>query len=78
MRPTRVSFPKYENSSYNSTTTIKTQSKTGQNTQENIKMHQQTHEKILNFAKYQRNANKNYNEVSSEASQHGHYQKVNK
>ena len=32
MRPTRVSFPKYENSSYNSTTTIKTQSKTGQKT----------------------------------------------
>ena len=31
MRPTRASFPKYENSSYNSTT-IKTQSKTGQKT----------------------------------------------
>ena len=34
---------------------------------------QQTHEKMLNFANYWRNANQNYNEISPHISQKGHY-----
>ena len=33
------------------------------------------HEKILNIAYYQRNANQNHNEVSPHTGQNGHYQK---
>ena len=36
---------------------------------------QQTQEKMLNITKYQRNANKNYNEVSPHTSHNGHHQK---
>jgi len=36
------------------------------------------HEKMLNITHCQRNANQNYNEVPSHASQNGCYQKVNK
>ena len=35
-----------------------------------------THEKMLNITHYQRNANQNYNEVSSHAGQNGHYQSL--
>ena len=37
-----------------------------------------THEKILNIAHYQRNANQNYNEISPHTGQNGLYQKVYK
>ena len=33
-------------------------------------------EKMLNIANYQRNANQNYNEISSHTSQNGHHQKI--
>ena len=36
------------------------------------------HEKMLNIANSQRNANQNYNEVSSHTGQNGHHQKINK
>ena len=36
---------------------------------------QETHEKMLSIANYQRNANQNYNEVSSHTGQNGHHQK---
>ena len=36
------------------------------------------HEKMLNITNYQRNANQNYNEVSSHTGQKGHHQKMNK
>ena len=39
---------------------------------------QQTHEKMLNVANHQRNANHNYNEVSPHTSQNGHHQKIYK
>ena len=39
---------------------------------------QQTHEKMLNSANYQRNANQNYNEVSPHSGQNGYHQKVYK
>ena len=39
---------------------------------------QQTHEKMLNIAHYERNANQNYNEVSPHTSQNGHHKKVYK
>ena len=35
----------------------------------------QTHEKMLNIAHYQRNANQNHNEVSSHTGQNGHHRK---
>ena len=35
---------------------------------------QEAHEKIFNTAKYQRNANQNYNEVSPHTGQNGHHQ----
>ena len=35
----------------------------------------QTHEKMLNTAHYQRNANQNYNELSPHTSQNGHHRK---
>ena len=38
----------------------------------------QAHEKMLNIAHYQRNANQNYNEISPHMSQNGHHQKVYK
>ena len=34
---------------------------------------QQTHEKMLKTANYQRNANQNYNEVSPHTDQNGHH-----
>ena len=37
---------------------------------------QQTHEKMLNIANYQRYANQNYNEVSSHTDQNGRHQKI--
>ena len=37
---------------------------------------QQTHEKMLNIANYQRNINQNYNEVTPHTGQNGHYSKV--
>ena len=39
---------------------------------------QQTHEKMLNIAHYQRNVNQNYNEISAHTSQNGHHQKIYK
>ena len=36
---------------------------------------QEAHEKLLNIANYQRNANQNYNEVSPHIGQNGHHQK---
>ena len=39
---------------------------------------QQSHEKMLNIANYQRNENQNYNEVSTHTSENGHHQKVYK
>ena len=36
---------------------------------------QQAHEKMLNITNYQRNANKNHNEISPHTSQNGYYQK---
>ena len=36
---------------------------------------QQTYEKMLNITNYQRNANQNYNEVSSHTGENGHHQK---
>ena len=35
----------------------------------------QAHEKMLNITNYQRNANQNYNEVSPQTHQNGHYKK---
>ena len=35
---------------------------------------QGAHEKMLNIANYQRNANQNYNEVSPHTGQNGHHQ----
>ena len=37
---------------------------------------QQAHEKMLNIANYQRNANQNYHEVSTYTDQNGHHQKI--
>ena len=37
-----------------------------------------THEKMLDTAYYQRNANQNHDEVSPHTSQNGHHQKVYK
>ena len=37
---------------------------------------QQAHEKMLNITNYYRNANQNYNEVTSDTGQNGHHQKV--
>ena len=34
---------------------------------------QQAHEKMLNIANYQRNANQNYNEVPPDTGQNGHH-----
>ena len=39
---------------------------------------QQTHEKMINIASYQRNANQNYNEIAYHTSQNNHLQKVYK
>ena len=39
---------------------------------------QQTYEKMFNITTYQRNANKNYNEVSPHTSQNGFYQRIYK
>ena len=39
---------------------------------------QKAHEKMLNTASYQRNANQNYNEVSPHTGQNGHHQKLYK
>jgi len=36
----------------------------------------QAHEKMLNMAEYQRNANQNYNEIPLHTGQNGHHQKV--
>ena len=36
---------------------------------------QQTHEKMFNITKYQRNTNQNYNEISPHTSQNSHHQK---
>jgi len=37
---------------------------------------QQTYEKMLSIVHYYRNANQNYNEVSSHTSQNGHHLKI--
>ena len=37
---------------------------------------EQAHEQMLNIPSYQRNTNQNHNEVSSQADQNGHHQKV--
>ena len=37
---------------------------------------QEAHEKMLNVTNSQRNANQNYNEVSTHSGQNGHHQKV--
>ena len=37
---------------------------------------QQTHEKMLNIIHYQRNANKNHNEISPHSGQNGHHQNL--
>ena len=37
---------------------------------------ERAHEKMLNFARYQRNANQNYNEVSPHAGQNDYHQNV--
>ena len=37
--------------------------------------HQQTHESMLTITNHYRNANQNYNEISSHTSQNGHHQK---
>ena len=34
---------------------------------------QQAHEKMLNIANYQKNANQNYNEIPSHTGQNGHH-----
>ena len=39
---------------------------------------QQTHEKMLNIAHYQRNANQNYNEIRPHTDLNGHHQEVHK
>ena len=39
---------------------------------------QQSHEKILNLANYQRNENQNYNEVPPRTGQNGHHLKIQK
>ena len=39
---------------------------------------QQTHERMLYITNHQRNANQNYNEISSHTSQNGHHQKMYK
>ena len=39
---------------------------------------QEKHEKVLNITNYQRNANKNYNELSPHTGQNGHHQKIYK
>ena len=36
---------------------------------------QQAHEKMLNIANYQQNANQNHNEISSHTGQNGYHQK---
>ena len=36
----------------------------------------QAHEKMLNMAEYQRNANQNYSEIPPHTGQNGHHQKV--
>ena len=38
----------------------------------------ETHEKMLNIAYYQRNANQNYNEILPHTGQNDHHQKVYK
>ena len=60
-----------------------TQSKNGQKTQIDIspkKIYRlpQTHERMLNIINHQRNANQNYNEISSHTGQNGHHQKIYK
>ena len=37
---------------------------------------QKAHEKVLNIGNYWRNANQNYNDVSSHTGQNGHHQKI--
>ena len=37
---------------------------------------QQTHERMLNITNHERNANQNYNEVSSHTSQNCHHEKI--
>ena len=39
---------------------------------------QQAHENMLNITNYQKHANQNHNQVSSQTSQNGHHQKVYK
>ena len=39
---------------------------------------QETHERMLNITYHQKNANKNYNEVSPHTGQNGHHQKIYK
>ena len=45
---------------------------------EGIQMANKTHEKMLNIAHYQKNANQNYSEVSPHIGQNGHHQKIYK
>ena len=39
---------------------------------------QQTHERMLNIINHYRNANQNYNEISSHTGQNGHHKKIYK
>ena len=62
---------------------IKTNKKLKQKWAEDLKRHfskrtdyQQSHKKMLNTANDQRNANQNYNEVSTHTGQTSHHQKV--
>ena len=46
---------------------------------EDVQMaNKQTHEMMLSITHYQRNANQNHNEISSNTVQNGHYQKIYK
>ena len=76
----RLNFQNNTSSSYNSITTTKSNQNMDRRSKQTFlqRRHivgQQTHEKILNFINYQRNANQNYNEVSPHSSQNHHIKK---
>ena len=77
MQPTRASFPKYTQSSYNSITKKKNQ--LGRRTKQTLLQRRctddQAFEKMLNISNFLRNANQNYNEVPPHNSQKGHHEK---
>ena len=47
-------------------------------TKEDIQRASRDMKKMLNITNYWRNANQNYNEIPTQASQNGHHQQVNK